>query len=521
MTTRDIALKLRAWDAGRPLTRYSTLHHALVPADQTMLVAFVRMAGESRPWGIAWGTADAEPTMQTVPDGRVRDDVAVLCAAFAEDLLAHMRVHNWTYDPVDERAEPADLRQLWLPNSAHVAMLHQLDYAYSQTKHGGSNLDVLRSLGRLCGWLFRDSTRTGHQHLVDASQALRDAFVFPAQNARSAHLGYLLAWLTADGSRADHIEAATAAEGLTVSPTLDPTVERDTLSKPVEAWNLSRRDGHDNAPAAGVVDATLRVELERRWDLTRAAYELLSNDDRKVNAGVPALVKEAHQEFWFSHQRVELRLADPTQGKAYVAHPETDFHGSSAASRYLQNEAADEAFFNHLVHDDTELLDDALEAGDAIRGEVVQVRDEGVGRTTKPFWVVRVDPTAPNRLRENGRLVPYGSAGHEATIRSIDATDDGLDVTIEWTKLKTRALTVRSAAKPADPSWQGTIADFVSSDAADLTKRRSQRVWKAKDGAGAWLTHGRQPAPTTIETDDGVVEQLIDDTQQIENGALA
>ena len=38
-----------------------------------------------------------------VPDGRVRDDVGVLCAELAEDLLAHLRVHNWTYDPVEQR----------------------------------------------------------------------------------------------------------------------------------------------------------------------------------------------------------------------------------------------------------------------------------------------------------------------------------------------------------------------------------------------------------------------------------
>ena len=38
------------------------------------IVAFVRMAGESRPWGIAWGTVGSEPRIESVPDGRVRDD---------------------------------------------------------------------------------------------------------------------------------------------------------------------------------------------------------------------------------------------------------------------------------------------------------------------------------------------------------------------------------------------------------------------------------------------------------------
>jgi len=153
-SVRSIAEKLRAWEAGRPLPRYDTIHHAVMPPEQTLLVAFVRMAGESRPWGVAWGTVDAGPRIESVPDGRMRDDVAGLAAVFAEDLLEHMRVHNWTFDPAPGKPEPGELRQVWLPNGQHVAMLHQLSYAYSQTKFGGENQEILRALGRLAGWMF-------------------------------------------------------------------------------------------------------------------------------------------------------------------------------------------------------------------------------------------------------------------------------------------------------------------------------------------------------------------------------
>ena len=127
MSVREITCKLRAWEAGAPLPRYSTIHHAIVPEDRALLVAFIRMAGESRPWAIAWGHAGQTPRVLAVPDGRVRDDVSVMCAEFAEDLLAHLRVHNWTYDPVGEDAGPDDLRQVWLPNGQHVVgHSHQL-----------------------------------------------------------------------------------------------------------------------------------------------------------------------------------------------------------------------------------------------------------------------------------------------------------------------------------------------------------------------------------------------------------
>ena len=61
MTVREITRKLRAWEAGRPLPRYATIHHAVVPESDALLVAFVRMAGESRPWGISWGIAGSNP----------------------------------------------------------------------------------------------------------------------------------------------------------------------------------------------------------------------------------------------------------------------------------------------------------------------------------------------------------------------------------------------------------------------------------------------------------------------------
>lgn len=521
MTVREIARKLRAWEAGRPIPRYETIHHAVVPPEQAFIVALVRMAGESRPWGIAWGTVGTEPTLQSVPDGRVRDDVSVLCAEFAEALLDHMRVHNWTYDPVDRTADPSALRQVWLPNGQHLAMFHQLNYTYSQTKFGGVNQDILRAVGRLAGWMFRDSFRVGAQHVVNASASLGDAYVFPAQTVRTAHLGYQLAWLTTPGERAERLEAATAAERLPVSPTLDPDVDRDQLTQLVERWQEQRRERSNTAEVSARIESVLGPELRRRWDLTEQAYRILADNDRPVNAGVPALVVEAHNEFWFQHQRIELRYNDPTQGPAFVAHPETDFHGSSAASRYLIHSAADEAHVGHLIHDDSEMFIEALDEGKALRAKVVDVRDVGSGRTTTPQWELHLDPTAPNRLRESGRLVPHGSRGHEATIASIDADENSLIVLIEWTGRKTMSLACGIGAKPVDAAWVGQDVAFVVSDAAELTKRRSSRVWRAKDGPGAWLTHGKAPVQVEISTDDGDTDMIVDDVRQLEEGASA
>ena len=116
-------------------------------------------------------------------------------------------------------------------------------------------------------------------------------------------------------------------------------------------------------------------------------------------------------------------------------------------------------------------------------------------------------------------MVPRESRGHEATIVSLNVRSDGIHLQLEWTGRKTKPLSTGLEAKPADPAWVGEEVAFVVSDAASLTQRRSSRVWKAKDGPGAWLTHGKAPAPVEISDDDGDTDVLLDDIGQIEEGA--
>ncbi len=55
MNSRDAVRRLRAYQAGMPLPRGEHLCiHVAEPKD-ALLVTFVRMGGESRPWGIALG----------------------------------------------------------------------------------------------------------------------------------------------------------------------------------------------------------------------------------------------------------------------------------------------------------------------------------------------------------------------------------------------------------------------------------------------------------------------------------
>ena len=63
--------------------------------------------------------------------------------------------------------------------------------------------------------------------------------------------------------------------------------------------------------------------------------------------------------------------------------------------------------------------------------------------------------------------------------------------------------------------WEGVDVAFVQSNAASLTQRRSQRVWSAAKGPGAWLTHGKASAPIEISSDDGATDLVYDDVAQL------
>ena len=97
--SNDRARKLEAWKAGRPLSRYDTIHHAIHAASSVLIVAFVRMAGESRPWGIAGHSLDPNHGLSRFPTA-ASVTTSLPCVQPSLKTSLNMRVHNWTFDPV-------------------------------------------------------------------------------------------------------------------------------------------------------------------------------------------------------------------------------------------------------------------------------------------------------------------------------------------------------------------------------------------------------------------------------------
>lgn len=514
MNEREVVRRLKAFHEGEPLSRGETKHVHIADDSDVLIVAFVRMGGESRPWGIAYGRPGTKPKVMTAAEARNRDLVADMAAEFAPVLLKHLRAPGYVGREPAEADDLLPLRQLWLPNPTHRDMLHHLAFAYTFTRWGAGARGRLNALGRACGWLFREAQRPGQQAVVVATDALRQSYTFPAEDTRQGHLGFLLAWLGSQGDRAQRLDAALEAERVTIATSLDPATERGKLAKHVEAWGNARKDeDKDGMSRAGrAVRKILVPELERRWMLTDKTRAILLADARRTNNGVAKLVEGTASEQWFQYSRLELRHSSREDGPAFTPSVETDRNAAAAASRFFVHNASADLVEGLLVHDDAELLAEAIAEGDAIKGTIVAVRDDapphtGRGRPpTRPVWVVRDDADRQLRLRTGSEVCLVGVRGRTARLRAFRETSEGdLEIELEIKGWRTRRPGLPSPhdLPPNDVALVGCEVGLVATTLDGLSRSKSLKVW-SKDGPGAWLTHA---APGGVRAQHADVDQ--------------
>ncbi len=520
MTPTAALQRLRAWKDGRPVPLGRTLPWPRLPNRDRLVLAFVRMAGESLPWGVAYGAPGEKPNLLTVAEPRNRDVHAAMALELAEVLLPHLPHPQHSTAKQRESAGAAQgdglgvRRQLWLPGATHIEVLHFLDFRYTLARKGEeANVERLNALGRACGWLFRESTRPGQVRVLDATRLLRDSFAFPADDTRQSHLGFLLAWL-GRGNRETRWTSASKAELDSVGITLDPELERKDLQPLVEEWNEAFKaspNGKRTRKLADRIADVLTPELERRWHLTVSAMERLESD-RVPNPELGPLLELASNEFFYQYWRPELRVAttaDVESSEAIASddappvfrfrgnHPESDFHPPAAASRYFAHVHASELTAGELLHGDEDLVRGAMDAGDAVSGKIENVRDEGTGRTIRAVWHVRCSADRPLRLREGSGVCVLGLRKRKCTIREIHTDAGGrllvVDVTSGFTK---RACPDAPEAHDAK-RLRGRTVTLVSEPIPDISRKKQFAVWNS-DGPGAWLTHA---APVPLESE--------------------
>ncbi len=484
------AQRVYAWVKGQPIARYSTKHVYCAPPGETLALAFIRMGGESAPWGIAWGRPDENGEHLTVPEPRNRDLVAEMVAEFAPALLDH-----FAHPDYFQANGPADLpyRQLWLPNATHLDMLHHLEYSYAFAKWGPpARAKRLRAVGRLSGWLFREAHRPGQQTVMVATDVLKSMFVFPSDPVREAHLGYLLAWLSTKGKRSTRMEAAKLAESRSIATTLNPAVERDHLDPLVEKWN----DAKEKQPRVASkvrrkISEVLVPELERRFKLTVQARQVLIDSEQDTNAGVCVLRNESRTEHWYQYVRMARKQNADPDGPAFVPSPETDRYPAAAASRYFVTQGSEELRITSLIHHDAVLQEESINAGDAIKGQIVEVWDEGEGKRTVPVWRVQCPHTGTLRIREGTDLCVAGLPSRTISIRKLNwIAPDLVELEVEVVGLKTipRNNSDSSINAAADPAYSGKTVSLLPISRSFLSRQKMQKVWNGKV-PGGWLTH--------------------------------
>jgi hypothetical protein len=445
--------RIRAWHEGRPTARGAVRNVHVAADDDLLVVAFLRMGGESRPWGVAIGMLAQGPRVFTVPDARNRDLVADMMIEVAPSLLRHFRHPQWSHESPGG-FQTQSLRQLWLPGSTHLEMLQFLAAAYARTRWERPDVVTLRALGNVCNSLFMEAQRPGQQIVVTATEALRTSYVFPAAPIRQAHLGFLLGWLDEAGSRHARWSAAHDAEELSVSTVLGPETERRELEPLVSAWGRDR-----SAESATAIDRILSRELERRWHLTASSVQALRADPRSPNASLDKLVSKSAQSFF--HTWGERVMNEAAGLEPYWPNVFTDLNARSASASFHARVADHEESRFWLVNGDCELQREELAAGHGMIASVLSVDEAG--------WIVEWSYPDITTIEPGKTLVVAGRTNMQLSVVEVDVDGRRMVLAPRWKKAKSSA---RHDWAARDPKWEGSRLVFLADSPVGIMRRK-------------------------------------------------
>ena len=102
--------------------------------------------------------------------------------------------------------------------------------------------------------------------VISATNALKEAYFFPADSLRQAHLGFLMAWLKSPGDRNEKSAAAAKAEVNSISTSIDPAVEK-TIERAVDAYSSKDTPQGERERAALDIQKFIQSQLQERLEL--------------------------------------------------------------------------------------------------------------------------------------------------------------------------------------------------------------------------------------------------------------
>ena len=406
--TDDVADRLRAWSAGRPLPRWST--RCIDLADDPFIVALLRVGGEGRPSAIAYGKSSSSPLVLSVPDSREPRSVAEMVQTFGNHLLREF--------PTDDSLSLRS--QVLLPDRSHLELLHQMAYAYAFSKWPLADMGLLNTVGRLLNSLFLQWQNPIQNNVVLASDALQSLYIYPASPARQGHLGFLLEWLVDHGSRLARHQSAMKAETRSVSTSLDGEFEDREITDLLKTFEESNRSDHS---VGNSLKKILEAEALHRWHLSRAAFQTILQDPRPTNFGLRTLhaqSRRAWSRLWVIPRQTELNGQ-----RAYWRGTETDMSATSAAEEMMLIELATQMKQEALSHGDWEIALSLVRRGKAIHGSVVTCRPQD------GLLTVSYDNPDEVDFREGTTYRPFGTAELQVRYEDVDLVSRHVHFTVE------------------------------------------------------------------------------------------
>ena len=409
MDNKQVASRLQAWFDGRPLPNGSTRSFRI--SEDSLVIALVRMGGESTPWGISVGSPHSKPELFTVADPREPQARARMIGEFANYLLkyfCHPRLN------ASESALQAGgpIKQLWIPDPSHLDLLHQIAYGYAFANGPLDDMADLNDLGRLLNCLFIQWQHPGQQMVMIISDCLRSMYTFPASPVRQHHLGFLTAWLADDRTRTERLANATEAEETSISTTIDGAIERKLLNPLLERFT---KTGRTDEVVGREIRNIIEHQLNDRWNTAVNGLRSITTDKREENPGVTTLAgisANSWNQLWVRNVNFE-RKGQQTFWPAL----ETDKSPTSAAISANKRALAATQSKEALAHGDQELAMDLINSGHGMVCEVNQsLKTEG---DLKHFTV---EYSIPSNLdvRIGTSFCPFGQQDIELTVLEND-----------------------------------------------------------------------------------------------------
>jgi hypothetical protein len=373
--------------------------------------------------------------------------------------------------------------QAWLPDVANLNMLHNLNFALYKT-HGEVKGSVSSELGRLLGFLYEHAQLEGQQLVVNAAKLLSDSYVIPADDYISSQLASIVTWINSGKSVQESRAAAIDALLQLSSTKLDVSVENLIAEKLGEhAYN-----DEFETQVYSEIHAILEPEFSLRWNYLVQAWTIAGSDERDYNKAVKDFVTDSANAY-INFQALEIEGPSASSYR-FDRTPWTDDLPVQAAIQFLEAENASAKFAAKMVHDDIELLADALYKGEGFLGIVKEVL---VGDSTT--WVVKLDAKYSQLLKRR-ESESYRLAGSETEAEVIlDSFDEGVGESEGWTlRLSWAGKSPEQTgtnyvvkAKHNSQEWVGQQVIFAASYSATLHNNALQAVKSSVGGKGAWL----------------------------------